>query len=264
MHDEINELRKRLDRRAAKSSEATPSTTSSPFSLETQQASLPVSFCMPTMTAHEGKTDPQDHPDVFNNQMDLLQVLSQAQCICFVVTLTATTKKWFGQIKPKTVTSWTQFSGLFMLQFQGARKYVTPLSRLASIKQGSNETLKAYVRRFNKELATIHNPQENEVLMAAISIVRPKTPLWDKLQKDECKTLQEFYRRADKIMRLETAWEVIFAGRSVLTKAPLEDARAKKFTTAERMKTTRNEKVEIINGLQTCTKRRLRTRIKGS
>ena len=36
MHDEINELQKRLDKLAAKSSEATPSTTSSPFSLEIQ------------------------------------------------------------------------------------------------------------------------------------------------------------------------------------------------------------------------------------
>ena len=71
MHDEINELRKRLDKLAAKSSEATPSTTSSPFSLEIQQAPLPTSFCMLTMTVYEGKTDPQDHLDAFNNQMDL-------------------------------------------------------------------------------------------------------------------------------------------------------------------------------------------------
>ena len=80
-----------------------------------------------------------------------------------------------------------------MRQFQGARKYATLLSCLASIKQGSNETLKAYVKRFNEELATIHNLQENEVLMAAISGVQPETPFWDKLQKDEYKTLQEFY-----------------------------------------------------------------------
>ena len=62
-----------------------------------------------------------------------------------------------------------------MRQFQGARKYATPLSRLASIKQGPSETLKAYVKRFNKELATIHNPQENGVLMVVISKVRPET-----------------------------------------------------------------------------------------
>ena len=64
---------------------------------------------------------------------------------------------------------------------------------------------------------TIHNPQENGVMTTTISGVRPDTPFWDKLQKDECKTLAEFYRRADKIMRLETAREAIQEGKSVAT-----------------------------------------------
>ena len=72
MYDEINELKKRLDKLAAKSSKATPSTTSSPLSLEIQQAFLPASFCMPTMTTYEEKIDPQDHFDALNDQMDLL------------------------------------------------------------------------------------------------------------------------------------------------------------------------------------------------
>ena len=121
-----------------------------------------------------------------------------------------------------------------MRQFQGVKKYVTPLSCLASIKQGSNKTLKTYVRRFNEELATIHNPQENEVLMAAISGVRPETPFLDKLQKDECKTLQEFYRCANKIMRLEIAPEVVHIGKSTLVEASCKTAQAGKSTSAEK------------------------------
>ena len=58
MHDEINELMKQLDKLAAKSSEAAPSTTSLPFSLEIQQAPLPTGFRMPTIMTYEGKTDP--------------------------------------------------------------------------------------------------------------------------------------------------------------------------------------------------------------
>ena len=58
---------------------------------------------------------------------------------------------------------------MFMHQFQGARKYMTSLSRFASIKQGPSETLKSYIKRFNDELTTIHNPQENGVMMEAIS-----------------------------------------------------------------------------------------------
>ena len=74
MHDKINELRKRLDKLAAKSFEAISSSTSSPFNLKIQQASLPAGFHMPTMTTYEGKIDSQDHLDAFNDQMDLLQV----------------------------------------------------------------------------------------------------------------------------------------------------------------------------------------------
>ena len=158
VHDEINELRKRLNKLAAKSSEATPSTTNSSFSLEIHQASLPVGFHMSTMTMYEAKTDPQDHLDTFNNQMGLLRVSSRARCRCFIVTLTARTKKWFRQIECKTVASWTQLSGLFMHQFQETRKCATLISLLASINQGPNKTLKAYFRRFNEELTTIHNP----------------------------------------------------------------------------------------------------------
>ena len=135
------------------------------------------------------------------------------RCRCFAVTLSGTTKKWIRQIEPETVVSYGQLSAMFMRQFQGECKYATPLSRLASIKQGPNETLKSYINRFNDELTTIHNPQENGVMMAAISGVRPETSFWDKLQKDECKSLSEFYKRADKIICLETAREAVQAGK---------------------------------------------------
>ena len=205
VNDEINELSARLEKLGARNTEAAQSTSTSPFSVEIQQAPLPVGFRMPTMVTYEGKTDPLDLLDAFNDQMDLLQVTMLARCKCFVVTLSGTAKKWICQVEPETSTSWGQLSSMFMRQFQGGCKYATPLSHLASIKQGPNETLKAYIKRFNEELTTIHNPQENGVMMAAISGVRPDTPFLDKLQKDECKTLAEFYKRADKIMCLETA-----------------------------------------------------------
>ena len=135
VNDEINELRKRLDKLAARNSEVAPSTIISPFSLEIQQAPLPTEFRIPTMTAYEGKTYPKDHFDAFNDQMDPLQVTSYARCRCFTVMLSGTTKKWFRQIESETTSSCVQLSGLFMRQFQGARKYATYLSRLASIKQ---------------------------------------------------------------------------------------------------------------------------------
>ena len=157
INDEINELRVRLKKLAARNTEVSQSTSTSSFSAEIQQAPLPTGFRMSAMATYEGKTNPQDHLDAFNNQTDLLQVTTIARCKCFAVTLLGTTKKCIHQIEPDIVVSWRQLSSMFMHQFQGARKYATPLSRLSSIKQGPNETLKSYIKRFNDELTTIQN-----------------------------------------------------------------------------------------------------------
>ena len=67
VNDEINKLRARLEKLAARNTEAAQSTSTSPFSVEIQQAPLPVGFRMPTMATYEGKTDPLDHLDAFND-----------------------------------------------------------------------------------------------------------------------------------------------------------------------------------------------------
>ena len=65
-------------------------------------------------------------------------------------------------------------------------------------------------------------------MMAVISRVRPDTPFWDKLQKDECKTLAEFYRRADKSMHLETIRKAIQAGKSGATEKINDNGKKRK------------------------------------
>ena len=72
---------------------------------------------MPTMAAYEGKTDPLDYLDAFNDQMDLLQVTLLARCRCFAITLSGIAKKWIYQIELETITSWGQLSAMFMCQF---------------------------------------------------------------------------------------------------------------------------------------------------
>ena len=65
-------------------------------------------------------------------------------------------------------------------------------------------------------------------MMVAIFGVWPDTPFWDKLQKDECKSLSEFYRRTDKIMRLEMAREAIQAKKSTPTEKNNDNGKKRK------------------------------------
>ena len=59
----------------------------SPFMREVKEEPLLARFKMPLILSYKGMTDPRDHMDVFNNQIDLPQVNNLAKCHCFAVTL---------------------------------------------------------------------------------------------------------------------------------------------------------------------------------
>ena len=54
--------------------------------------------------------------------------------------------------------------------------------------------------------------------------------------------LQEFYRCADKIMRLETAWETVHAGKSTPSETPHETTQAGKSTPTEKNRENKKRK----------------------
>ena len=74
----------------------------SPFTLEIKEEPLPHGSKMPQIPSYEEKTDPRDHLDVFNDQMDLLQVNDLSKCRCFV-TLTQVAKKWFRKLPANSI-----------------------------------------------------------------------------------------------------------------------------------------------------------------
>ena len=53
--------------------------TGSPFSREIREAKLPEGFKLSTIKAHEGKFDPRDHLDHFNDLMELQLVFEMAK-----------------------------------------------------------------------------------------------------------------------------------------------------------------------------------------
>ena len=57
------------------------------FTQEIEEDPLPSGFKMPQIPSYKGKTNPCDHLDVFNDQMELLQVNDLAKCHCFAITL---------------------------------------------------------------------------------------------------------------------------------------------------------------------------------
>ncbi|PON66054.1 hypothetical protein PanWU01x14_112810 [Parasponia andersonii] len=69
------------------------------------------------------------------------------------------------------------------------------------------ETLRSYLNRFTSELAKVNNPPEGGVLNLMMARVRPETKLCEELLERECRTLEEFYRRVGRHIRVESLCE---------------------------------------------------------
>ena len=76
---------------------------------------------------------------------------------------------WFNRIPPSTISSFRELSIAFVSHFIGARTYEKPSYHLLTIKQGSQESLKSYVQRFNAESLKIDVPDEKFAITAFIA-----------------------------------------------------------------------------------------------
>ncbi|KAL0448593.1 UNVERIFIED_CONTAM: hypothetical protein Slati_1415700 [Sesamum latifolium] len=107
----------------------------------------------------------------------------------------------------ESVRSFARFSSLFQHQFSSSKKYQKSIISLFGIKQEDNETLRAYVQRFNTtilDVLTIHQ----EVLVSAFTQGLRGGPLFESLAKKPTTNFLDVLARAEKYMNLEDAWLV--------------------------------------------------------
>ena len=80
---------------------------------------------------------------------------------------------------------------------------------MTNIKKREGETFKSYLKWFNDKAARVHSVPEGGVLFYAMGGVRPKTKLWNDLQERDCRTLEEFYAKAEKYLCVENVEEAL-------------------------------------------------------
>ena len=81
------------------------------------------------------------------------------------------------------------------------------LAHLRNVKQNEGENLKSFLNHFITELSRVRWAPDAGVLAHLTNGVLPKTPFWDELQQKECKSVNEFYKKASKFLKLENSKE---------------------------------------------------------
>ena len=158
------------------------------------------------MEAFDGIKDPVDHLNTYRNQIELHGYQDPVRCRAFSTTLKCPAMAWFNRIPPSTISSFRELSIAFVSHFIGSRTYRKPSYHLLTIKQGSQESLKSYVRRFNAESLKIDVPDENFSITAFIAGLGVQSKdLMFSISKNPQACMAEVLAKAEKYINREEA-----------------------------------------------------------
>ena len=180
--------------------------TESPFTAEVLHYPLPAKFRMPQVEAFDGAKDPVDHLNTYKNQMELHGYQDPVRCKAFATTLKGPALAWFNRLPPSSISSFRELSIAFVSHFIGARTYRKPSYHLLTVKQGSQESLKSYVQRFNAESLKIDIPDEKFAITAFIAGLGVQSKdLMFSISKNPQASMAEVLAKAEKYINGEEA-----------------------------------------------------------
>ena len=180
--------------------------TESPFTAEVLHYPLPAKFRMPQVEKFDGVKDPVDHLNTYKNQMELHGYQDPVRCRAFATTLKGPALAWFNRLPPSSIPSFRDLSIAFVSHFIGARTYRKPSYHLLTVKQGTQESLKSYVQRFNAESLKVDVPDEKFAITAFIAGlgVQSKDLIFS-ISKNPQASMAEVLAKAEKYMNGEEA-----------------------------------------------------------
>ncbi|GAU50050.1 hypothetical protein TSUD_408460 [Trifolium subterraneum] len=85
----------------------------------------------------------------------LLGVKGGTKCRIFPTTLLEGAMAWYRRLPQGSIISWKDLCKQFTSHFTVSRKHPKTDANLEAIVQGSNETLRSYIKRFNKEVVQV-------------------------------------------------------------------------------------------------------------
>lgn len=92
-----------------------------------------------------------DHLENFKAHMTVHGFPREVDCRPFPLMLKGIARGWFGTLRLSLIKSFEELAKMFFTQFMASKRCRRPTAYLLTIKQREEESLKAYLTRFNKE-----------------------------------------------------------------------------------------------------------------
>ncbi|XP_073294454.1 uncharacterized protein [Primulina huaijiensis] len=121
-----------------------------PFSDAIIREPLPGNFKSARVKDYDGSSDPEEHLARFENMAMLHCYGDQIKCKVFLATLIDSAQRWFEGLTPQSIHCFEDFQKVFLHQFSSSKKYKKTAFSLFEVKQGQDENLRAYIKKFNR------------------------------------------------------------------------------------------------------------------
>lgn len=116
-----------------------------PFTIEIMARSLPDKFKPPQMEMFDEGKDPLDHLEAYKTYMSLHAAPDEIIYKVFPTMIKGPTKVWFGWLKSRSISNFTELSRQFVGYFINSQHHLKPATHLLNIKQNRGESLWDYM-----------------------------------------------------------------------------------------------------------------------
>jgi hypothetical protein len=150
---------------------------------------------------YDGLRDPDDHMNLFcaaaeNNSDWTMPVW----CHMFEQTLVGPARLWFNSLPPGSIDSFDELQDSFEAHFMHQKRYERDPVEIHNIRQGDNEPILDFLRRFNRETMEIKGVTEGMRVSGYMHAIRNKQ-LIEQLNRVVPRTMKEAEERSRDFVR---------------------------------------------------------------
>nr|XP_023927981.1 uncharacterized protein LOC112039343 [Quercus suber] len=178
--------------------------TDSPFTPSVLECPLPPKFRLPQLEFYDDIKDPLDHIGAFKTILNLQQTPDEVICRSFPATFRGVARVWFSKLPASSIKNFEQLSDSFIHHFIGGQRHKRPTSYLLTIRQQEGESLRDYMKRFNKAVLEIYEA-DDQVIMTTFQAGLNNPDLIFSLGKMPPTSMTDLLFKAQKYMNGEEA-----------------------------------------------------------
>lgn len=156
----------------------------------------------PTLDKYDGSIDLDDHLKTFVNAMAFYTNNDPVMCRAFSLSVKEETLAWYNTLPLNTVDYFTNVETLFRKQYASSQVQELTPTELVNTKQEKEETLKAFMKRYNETTWRVKDINHTFIISNLPSILRTRL-FAENLYAQSPKTMDKHRERVVKFIHIE-------------------------------------------------------------